>query len=61
MVGIKEAAGNLDQATGTRSRTPETFAMYSGDDSLTLPIFSVGGTGVVSVASHPWAPGLFSR
>ncbi len=49
---IKEASGNLDQVSQIRSLTPPEFALYSGDDSLTLPLLSVGGYGVVSVASH---------
>jgi 4-hydroxy-tetrahydrodipicolinate synthase len=52
IVAIKEATGNLDIASQIRSLTPPAFAIYSGDDSLTLPILAVGGTGVVSVASH---------
>jgi 4-hydroxy-tetrahydrodipicolinate synthase len=52
IVAIKEATGNLDIASQIRSLTPPDFAIYSGDDSLTLPILSVGGSGVVSVASH---------
>lgn len=52
IVGIKEATGNLDQASQIRCSTPSDFAIYSGDDSLTLPLLAVGGQGVVSVASH---------
>jgi 4-hydroxy-tetrahydrodipicolinate synthase len=52
IVAIKEASGNLDQASQIRSCTPPEFEIYSGDDSLTLPLLAVGGTGVVSVASH---------
>ncbi len=52
IVAIKESTGNLDIASQIRSLTPPDFAIYSGDDSLTLPILSVGGVGVVSVASH---------
>jgi len=52
IVAVKEATGNLDQASDIRRRTRDDFLIYSGDDSLTLPILSVGGTGVVSVASH---------
>ncbi|MGH2628136.1 MAG: 4-hydroxy-tetrahydrodipicolinate synthase, partial [Anaerolineales bacterium] len=52
IVGIKEATGSLDQASDVRKRTPRDFLIYSGDDSLTLPMLAVGGTGVVSVASH---------
>jgi 4-hydroxy-tetrahydrodipicolinate synthase len=52
IVAIKEATGNLDIASQIRALTPPDFAIYSGDDSLTLPMLAVGGTGVVSVASH---------
>jgi 4-hydroxy-tetrahydrodipicolinate synthase len=34
------------------SSTPEDFYVYSGDDSLTLPLLSIGGAGIISVASH---------
>jgi 4-hydroxy-tetrahydrodipicolinate synthase len=52
IVAIKEATGNLDIVSQIRSLTSPDFAIYSGDDSLTLPILAVGGVGVVSVASH---------
>lgn len=52
IVAIKEASGNLDQVSHIRRLTPPEFRIYSGDDSLTLPMLSVGGCGVVSVASH---------
>lgn len=49
---IKEASGNLDQMTEIIANTPDDFELYSGDDGFTLPIIAIGGTGVVSVASH---------
>lgn len=52
IVGIKEATGNLDQASEISRLTPREFQIYSGDDSLTLPMLAVGAKGVVSVASH---------
>ncbi|MEM9544039.1 MAG: 4-hydroxy-tetrahydrodipicolinate synthase [Cyanobacteria bacterium P01_E01_bin.42] len=52
IIGIKEASGNLDTATQIRTLAPTDFAIYSGDDSLTLPLLAVGGNGVFSVASH---------
>ncbi|BAZ81616.1 4-hydroxy-tetrahydrodipicolinate synthase [Sphaerospermopsis kisseleviana CS-549] len=52
IVGIKEASGNLDQASEIRRLTPQEFQIYAGDDSLTLPMLAVGAKGVVSVASH---------
>jgi len=58
IVAVKEATGNLDQASEIRRRTPDDFLIYSGDDSLTLPILAVGGTGVVSVASHLVGPDI---
>jgi 4-hydroxy-tetrahydrodipicolinate synthase len=52
IVAVKEASGNLDQVSQIRRSTPPEFAIYSGDDSLTLPMLAVGAAGVVSVASH---------
>lgn len=52
IVAVKEASGNLDQVSQIRRSTPPTFSVYSGDDSLTLPMLAVGAQGVVSVASH---------
>lgn len=52
IVAVKEASGSLDQVSQIRHSTPEDFGIYSGDDSLTLPMLSVGAAGVVSVASH---------
>ena len=52
IVSIKDASGNLDAMAEIISQTPYDFTVYSGDDGLTLPLLSIGGTGVVSVASH---------
>ncbi len=52
IVAIKEASGNLDQVSEICRAAPPGFRIYSGDDSLTLPMLAVGGHGVVSVASH---------
>src|SRR3989339_204458 len=51
-VGIKDAAGNLDQTSLTKKLCPSDFIIWSGDDSLTLPMMAVGAVGVISVASH---------
>ena len=48
---VKDAAGNLDKTSKTRVLAPD-LQVYSGDDSLTLPMLALGGKGVVSVASH---------
>jgi len=52
IVAIKEASGDLEQITAICAGTPDDFFIYSGDDSMTLPILSAGGCGVVSIASH---------
>jgi len=52
IVAIKESSGNMDQISELRMSLPDRFSIYSGDDSLTLPILSLGGKGVISVASH---------
>lgn len=49
---IKEASGDLAHIMRLCSEKPDDFLVYSGDDKLTLPILSVGGVGVVSVAAH---------
>ncbi|HMP76956.1 MAG TPA: 4-hydroxy-tetrahydrodipicolinate synthase [Kiritimatiellia bacterium] len=50
VVAIKEAAGSVDRVS--QIRTQCDLAVLSGDDSLTLPMMSVGGVGVISVASN---------
>lgn len=52
IIAIKEASGSLDQASEIVRSTPGDFLVYSGDDSLTLPILSIGGAGIISVAGH---------
>jgi 4-hydroxy-tetrahydrodipicolinate synthase len=52
IVAIKEASGSLEQASEIRRLAASEFAVYAGDDALTLPMLSVGGAGIVSVASH---------
>jgi 4-hydroxy-tetrahydrodipicolinate synthase len=52
VVAVKEAAGSLDQVSEILSLTPSSFTVLSGDDSLTLPMMSVGAKGVVSVVSN---------
>ncbi|WP_421385425.1 4-hydroxy-tetrahydrodipicolinate synthase [Bacillus salacetis] len=52
ITAVKEASGDLDAMTEIIANTPDEFLLYSGDDGLTLPVLSIGGTGIVSVASH---------
>ena len=51
IIGVKEAGGDLGQVGRIKASCPR-LRLYSGDDALTLPIFAVGGDGVISVASH---------
>ena len=51
-IGVKDAAGDVNQTSMIRALTRDNFLIWSGDDSLTLPMMSVGGYGVISVASH---------
>ncbi|MEO0087864.1 MAG: 4-hydroxy-tetrahydrodipicolinate synthase [candidate division WOR-3 bacterium] len=52
IIGIKEASGNLDQVSEIISILGNNFVVFSGDDSLTLPILSLGGKGVISVLAN---------
>lgn len=52
IVAVKEASGNIGQISDVCGSVPEGFRVYSGDDGLTVPILSLGGYGVVSVAGH---------
>jgi 4-hydroxy-tetrahydrodipicolinate synthase len=52
IVGVKEASGNMTQMCEICGAVPDDFLVLSGDDALTLPVMSVGGRGIVSVASN---------
>ncbi|WP_234400711.1 4-hydroxy-tetrahydrodipicolinate synthase [Virgibacillus senegalensis] len=52
IVSIKDSTGDLDAISTIIQNTGDQFTVYSGDDSLTLPITAIGGNGVVSVSSH---------
>lgn len=52
IAAVKEASGNIDQISKLVSLLPDRIRVYSGDDSLTLPMLAVGVQGVISVASH---------
>lgn len=52
IVGIKQSFADMDKITELKMLCPEDFIIYSGDDSLTLPMLSIGAHGVISVASH---------
>lgn len=52
IVGVKEANGNLAENARTAALCGDDLALYSGEDSLTLPILSLGGKGVVSTSAN---------
>ena len=52
VVGIKEASGNMALIAKVASLVKGKAAIYSGDDGITVPILSLGGKGVISVASN---------
>jgi 4-hydroxy-tetrahydrodipicolinate synthase len=52
IVGVKEASGNMTQMAEVCVAVPADFLVVSGDDALTLPLMSIGGRGIISVASN---------
>jgi len=58
--GIKEASGDLIQATRIIKNRPDGFIVTSGDDEVALPMIAAGGDGVISVIANAY-PGYFSE
>lgn len=52
IVALKDAAGDPGETAVVIAETSDDFDVYSGDDSLTLPLLAVGSSGVVGVATH---------
>jgi 4-hydroxy-tetrahydrodipicolinate synthase len=52
VAALKDAAGNPAESAVLMSQAPAGFELYSGDDNLTLPYLSIGGCGVIGVATH---------
>ena len=52
IVAVKQSNADLDLISDMKLLCPKDFVIYSGDDSLTLPMISLGAYGVISVASH---------
>ncbi|MDP3730777.1 MAG: 4-hydroxy-tetrahydrodipicolinate synthase [Candidatus Omnitrophota bacterium] len=52
IIGVKEASGSLEQMARIRRLAPKDFLLISGDDALTLPVMSIGGVGIISVAAN---------
>ena len=60
IIGIKEASGNLEQCMKIAKEKPKDFMLISGDDLLTLPLYSVGAVGVISVLANAY-PVVFKK
>ncbi|MEQ8199827.1 MAG: 4-hydroxy-tetrahydrodipicolinate synthase [Syntrophomonadaceae bacterium] len=56
VVALKESTGLMDQMSALKNMLPDKIAIYSGDDSQTLPMLALGAQGVVSIASHLIGP-----
>ena len=52
IVAVKESSGSLEQMSRILEATAGKLTLISGDDALTLPVLSIGGTGVISVAAN---------
>ncbi|MBZ5630805.1 MAG: 4-hydroxy-tetrahydrodipicolinate synthase [Acidobacteriia bacterium] len=52
IIAVKEASGNISQIADVFNAVPESFLVFSGDDAMTLPVISLGGVGIISVASN---------
>ena len=52
IAGVKEASGNITQIADVLNAVPNSFLVFSGDDAVTLPVISLGGVGIISVASN---------
>lgn len=58
IIGIKEASGDLQQALTIVRNKPEDFLLISGDDMLTVPLYAIGGCGLISVLANAYG-GIF--
>src|SRR5246127_2575359 len=52
IIAVKEASGSMTQIAEVLNIVPEDFIVLSGDDAITLPVISLGGQGIISVASN---------
>ena len=52
IIAVKEASGSMTQIAEALNVVPENFNVISGDDAITLPVISLGGQGIISVASN---------
>ena len=52
IIAVKEASGSMTQIAEVLNLVPDDFVVFSGDDAITLPVISLGGQGIISVASN---------
>ncbi len=52
IIAVKEASGSMTQIAEALNAVPDDFILLSGDDAITLPVISLGGMGIISVASN---------
>jgi 4-hydroxy-tetrahydrodipicolinate synthase len=60
IIGIKEASGNVEQCMKIAKEKPKDFLLISGDDMFTVPLYSIGGAGVISVLANAY-PIIFKK
>lgn len=60
IIAIKEASGNIEQCMTISKRAPDNFILMSGDDLLTVPLYSIGSKGVISVLANAF-PLIFKK
>lgn len=60
IIGTKEASGNLEQCMKIAKYAPKDFLLISGDDMLTVPLYALGGKGVISVLANAY-PVIFRK
>ncbi|QSE96385.1 4-hydroxy-tetrahydrodipicolinate synthase [Fulvivirga lutea] len=52
IIGVKEASGSVEQSMAISANKPSDFLLISGDDMLTVPLYSIGSKGVISVLAN---------
>lgn len=60
ILGIKEASGSMEQCMNIAKGMPDNFLLISGDDLFTVPLYSIGGKGVISVLANAF-PAIFRK